>query len=71
MVISPSFDIIQKNKPEYNKSIYAFMRYDPINSNPFSLSTTSPLFDERLTAGWPIFNILAVSTMLIPSFIRQ
>jgi len=47
---------------------YVFMRYDLINSNPFSLSIISPLFDERLTAGWPNFNILAISTVLTPSF---
>ena len=51
--------------------VYVIMRYYSINSNPFSLSIISHLFTNDLPPVGLSFIILAVSTMLIPSFIQQ
>jgi hypothetical protein len=37
-----------------------------INSNRFSPAIFSPLLDEQLIAGWLIFNMPAISTVLMP-----
>ncbi|MFZ3047499.1 MAG: hypothetical protein WA151_16440 [Desulfatirhabdiaceae bacterium] len=59
--------IIPQNLSENDWDVYVFMRFYAISSNPFFLSMVSPLPDERLTAGWLISNILAISTVLIPN----
>ena len=49
-------------------TFYAFMLSLFISSNRFSFSICSPRLELRLAAGWLIFNCLAISVVVIPSF---